>query len=108
MEYSVQTCRKGWIFLVEVHKVCGSFGIERADVSLVFSGEEYPEPETARQLKGRGHSLDTEGSAYLVHLYEEDPTFPAGLNGIFHGLLTDRARGTATLFNDRYGMHRIY
>jgi asparagine synthase (glutamine-hydrolysing) len=81
---------------------------ERADVSLVFSGEEYPEPETARQLKGRGHSLDTEGSAYLVHLYEEDPTFPAGLNGIFHGLLTDRARGTATLFNDRYGMHRIY
>src|SRR6266404_173211 len=81
---------------------------ERADVSLVFSGEEYPEPETARQLKGRGHSLDTEGSAYLVHLYEEDPTFPTGLNGIFHGLLTDRARGTATLFNDRYGMHRIY
>src|SRR5258708_9801673 len=81
---------------------------EREDVSLVFSGEEYPEPETARQLKGRGHSLDTEGSAYLVHLYEEDPTFPAGLNGIFHGLLMDRARGTATLFNDRYGMHRIY
>src|SRR6266478_5347890 len=81
---------------------------ERGDISLIFSGEEYPEPETARQLKGRGHSLDTEGSAYLVHLYEEDPTFPAGLNGIFHGLLTDRARGTATLFNDRYGLHRIY
>src|SRR5258706_16424305 len=81
---------------------------ERADVSLVFSGEEYPEPETARQLKGRGHSLYTEGSAYLLPLYEENPTFPAGLNGIFHGLLTDRARGTATLFNDRYGMHRIY
>ena len=30
------------------------------------------------------------------------------LNGIFHGLLVDRARGTATLFNDRYGMHRVY
>src|SRR5208282_1514358 len=25
-----------------------------------------------------------------------------------HGLLTDRQRRTATLFNDRYGMHRIY
>ncbi len=34
MEYSVQTCRKGWIFLVEVHKVCGSFGIERMPPTL--------------------------------------------------------------------------
>jgi asparagine synthase (glutamine-hydrolysing) len=81
---------------------------ERGDVSLVFSGEEYPEPGTACCLKKRGHSLDAEGSSYLVHLYEEDPTFPVGLNGIFHGLLTDRMRGTAMLFNDRYGMHRIY
>jgi asparagine synthase (glutamine-hydrolysing) len=81
---------------------------ERGDASLVFSGEEYPEPGTARRLKERGHSLDVEGSSYLVHLYEEDPNFPVCLNGIFHGLLTDRARGTAMLFNDRYGMHPIY
>jgi asparagine synthase (glutamine-hydrolysing) len=81
---------------------------ERADVSLAFSGEEFPEPGTARRLKERGHSLQTEGPSYLVHLYEEDPAFPAGLNGRFHGLLTDRTQGTATLFNDRYAMHRIY
>jgi asparagine synthase (glutamine-hydrolysing) len=81
---------------------------ERRDVCLVFSGEEYPEPGTAHRLKERGHSLESRGSAYLAHLYEEDPTFPAGLNGIFQGLLTDRARGTAMLFNDRYGMQPIY
>ena len=81
---------------------------ERGDVSLVFSGEEFPEPGTARRLKERGHSVAVEGPSYLVHLYEEDPAFPAGLNGRFHGLLADRTRGTATLFNDRYGMHRIY
>src|SRR5258708_24725387 len=46
---------------------------ERGDVSLVFSGEEYPEPGTARRLKERGHSLDVERSSYLVHLYDEDP-----------------------------------
>ncbi len=45
---------------------------------------------------------------YLVHLYEEDSSFPAGLNGRFHGLVTDPNRRTAVLFNDRYGMHRIY
>ena len=78
------------------------------DVVLVFSGEEFAEPGTARRLKERGHRLDVEGADYLVHLYEEDPSFPAGLNGRFHGLLADRTRRTATLFNDRYGMHRVY
>ena len=81
---------------------------ERGDVTLVFSGEEFPEPGTARRLKDQGHSLDTKGPSYLVHLYEEDLAFPTGLNGRFHGLLTDRTRRTALLFNDRYGMHRIY
>ncbi len=81
---------------------------ERGDVALVFSGEEFPEPGTAQRLRDRGHELDAAGSSYLVHLYEEDPSFPAGLNGRFHGLLTDRNRRSAVLFNDRYGMHRIY
>src|ERR1017187_6007230 len=81
---------------------------EEGNVVLIFSGEDYPEPGTSARLKGRGHSLKTEGSSYLVHLYEEDPSFPACLNGLFHGLLADRARNTATLFNDRYGMHRLY
>src|SRR5881296_4682203 len=81
---------------------------ERGDVVLVFSGEEFPEPGTAHRLKEREHRLDHGGPAYLVHLYEDDPSFPAGLNGKFHGLLTDRTRGTTTLFNDRYGMQRIY
>jgi len=81
---------------------------EQGDVVLVFSGEEFPAPGTQRHLIARGHRLDGAESSYLVHLYEEDPSFPAGLNGRFHGLLTDRRSGTATLFNDRYGMHRVY
>jgi asparagine synthase (glutamine-hydrolysing) len=81
---------------------------ERGDVVLVFSGEEYPEPGTARRLKERGHDFADDGPSYLVHLCEEDPRFLARLNGRFHGLLVHRAQGTATLFNDRYGLHRIY
>jgi len=92
----------------------GSFGAGmplrngRGDVVLVFSGEEFPEPETRRRLQRRGLPVDEPEGAYLVHLGEEDPAFPAGLNGRFHGLLIDRRLGTATLFNDRYGMHRVY
>jgi asparagine synthase (glutamine-hydrolysing) len=81
---------------------------ESGDVVLVFSGEEFPEAGTANSLKEKGHSLDLTGPSYLVHLYEEDPGFPVGLNGWFHGLIADRSRGMVTLFNDRYGMHRIY
>lgn len=81
---------------------------ERGDAVLVFSGEDYPDPGTARRLKERGHTFEDRGPSYLVHLSEEDPAFPAGLNGRFHGLLTDGTLGTATLFNDRYGLHRLY
>ena len=81
---------------------------ERGDVALVFAGEEFPELGTAQELRKHGHSLDAEGASYLVHLYEDDPSFPRGLNGRFHGLVMDRTRETATLFNDRYGMGRIY
>jgi asparagine synthase (glutamine-hydrolysing) len=81
---------------------------ESGEVVLVFSGEEFPEPGINRRLKQEGHGFDESGASYLVHLAEEDRSFPAGLNGRFHGLLINRNRGTATLFNDRYGMHRIY
>jgi len=81
---------------------------EQGDVCLIFSGEDNAKPGIAREFRERGHSLDMEGFSYLVHMYEDDPSFPAGLNGMFHGLVADRRRGTAMLFNDRYGMHRLY
>jgi asparagine synthase (glutamine-hydrolysing) len=66
---------------------------ERGNVTLIFSGEEY--------------SPATSAPADILHTYEKDPTFPANLNGMFQGLLVDESRGTATLFNDRTGMHHI-
>jgi asparagine synthase (glutamine-hydrolysing) len=71
---------------------------ERRDVTLVFSGEEFPEPDTR---KGPGES-------YLVDRYDREADFPKQLNGRFHGLLADRTRGTAMLFNDRFGLQRLY
>ena len=81
---------------------------ERNDVVLVFAGEEFPEPGTTVRLKERGHQFDSQGPSYLVHLYEDDPDFFKKLNGRFQGLVVDRIRGTATLFNDRFGLQRIY
>jgi len=81
---------------------------EGGDVKLAFSGEEFPEPGTVPSLKGHGYTQPEEGPSYLVRLYEEDQSFPACLNGRFHGLLADLRCGAVTLFNDRYGMHRLY
>jgi len=81
---------------------------ERGDVTLVFSGEEYSGSGDIRRLRDRGHEVTPDGPSYLVHLYEEEPSFPKCLNGRFHGLLNDKARGITMLFNDRYGMHRLY
>jgi asparagine synthase (glutamine-hydrolysing) len=81
---------------------------EKNDVRLIFSGEEYPDPQIVSRLRNRGHSVGTTESAHLVHLFEEDSSCVQKLNGVFHGLIVDKARSSVTLFNDRYGMHRIY
>jgi asparagine synthase (glutamine-hydrolysing) len=81
---------------------------ENRDIALVFSGEDFADSGTVKHLKLHGHQFETKGASYLVHLYEDDPTFPAGLNGRFQGLLIDRIQGKVILFNDRFGMHRLY
>ncbi len=81
---------------------------ERGEVTLIFSGEEYSGPTNIARLRERGHEVAPDGPSYLAHLYEEDAAFPKCLNGRFHGLLNDKVRGTTMLFNDRYGMHRLY
>jgi asparagine synthase (glutamine-hydrolysing) len=81
---------------------------EKEDVTLLFSGEEFPKPGTIDMLRARGHVIAQDGPSYLVHRYEEESTFPGELNGRFHGLVSDRTRSTALLFNDRYGLQRLY
>lgn len=81
---------------------------EKGDRVLFFSGEEYPDRNLKSRLKERGHTIDDKPAAYLTHISEEDPEFPKSLNGRFQGLLVDRTAATAALFNDRYGMQRIY
>ena len=98
----------GWTAREHSFSDSGPVHNESHDVVLIFSGEEYPAPDTATRLKERGHHVDEAEASYLVHLYEEDPAFPAGLNGRFHGVLVNRRRRTVNVFNDRYSMHRLY
>lgn len=81
---------------------------ERGDLTLIFSGEEFSDHGSNRRFMNPGCRCDHGAAAYLVHLAEIDHQFPSCLNGRFHGLFVDRTCGTAVLFNDRYGMQRLY
>ena len=80
---------------------------ERRNRVLIFSGEEYSDAASAQQQKQDGHPDPCEGLSRLACAAEEED-FPRRLNGWFQGLLVDRANGTVLLFNDRYGMNRLY
>lgn len=80
---------------------------KRQDAFLIFSGEEFGHAGSGPSQNG-GNGQAKSRASYLLDSYEEDPKFPAGLNGLFHGVVVDRKRGLAMLFNDRFGMHRIH
>ena len=67
------------------------------------------DPETRTGLRQKGHELGQTAGSWLVHLYEEEgDRFFEKLNGLFSGLLIDKRQAKAFLFNDRYGVERIY
>jgi len=85
------------------------FQNETKDVALVFTGECLADPETKSRLARNGRRFSAAGGEWLVALYEElGGNFFESLNGLFSGLLVDQRQRKIFLFNDRFGMERIY
>jgi asparagine synthase (glutamine-hydrolysing) len=81
----------------------------QGDILLVIAGECFLDAETRLELSRDGHTSASGKADWMMALYEKwGDQFWARLNGLFSGLLVDRRRKTAFLFNDRYGMERIY
>jgi asparagine synthase (glutamine-hydrolysing) len=76
------------------------------DVALLFSGEVFSDSSSPQSNGGSGEQDTIE---HLIALYERSgPGFLKELNGWFSGLLLDLRKHLAILFNDRYGLGRIY
>jgi asparagine synthase (glutamine-hydrolysing) len=74
-------------------------------VSVVFSGELVPTDE-ALSTGDRGVSCD---AARLAALFSASgPSMIDRLNGLFSAVVIDSSSGRSFLFNDRYGLERIY
>lgn len=82
---------------------------ESCDVVLFLAGECFVDEDRVTQLRKEGHILQPTNADYLVHLYEDagEGCF-AQLNGWFCGVIFDKRQRKALIFNDRYGIHRLY
>ena len=101
--------QSGWV--VHANGFCTGNPVwnEARDVCLIFSGEEFAEASDLAALHSRGHRFENDGAAYLVHWYEElGSAFLEKLNGTFSGILLDLRQDKVLLFNDRFGLSRIY
>jgi asparagine synthase (glutamine-hydrolysing) len=99
----------GWVSHQGSFSDCMPVWNERRDICLIFSGEEFTESSDIEGLKPRHEGFNTKDASYLVHLYEEaGAEFFAKLNGWFSGLLIDLGESKVYIFNDRFGIGRIY
>lgn len=80
----------------------------RKTIGLALAGEIFNEEITCRDhAYSRGSAVPAGKS--LISLYEEGADrFFTNLNGLFAGLLVDLNLRKAFLFNDRYGLERVY
>lgn len=77
------------------------------DLCLVFAGEDFDLPANAARLSHRTEGLSP--AEVLVRLFEKiGPKAVASVNGRFCGALLDTRNRTINLFNDRFGLNRIY
>jgi asparagine synthase (glutamine-hydrolysing) len=99
----------GWVALKGSFSDCQPVLSERGDVALLFSGECFSDSDTRARLRRPGHRPETRDAGWLADVYQErgDRLF-GELNGTFSGLLIDGRRRRVVLFNDRYGLERIY
>ena len=99
----------GWACHQGAFADCLPIWNEKKDICLLFSGEDFADQADIDALRMRGHEFGSEDASYLVHLYEERGCeFLGRLNGWFSGVLVDLREQKCVLFNDRYGVNRIY
>jgi asparagine synthase (glutamine-hydrolysing) len=90
----------GWVALGESAAAHQPVSNATREVTLLLSGECFSD-SSSQSGWNAGQSM--------IRAYEKQgERFVEDLNGLFSGLLIDRRRNQALLFNDRYGFDRLY
>ena len=98
-------CHIGWAIHKDSYSDCNPIINATKDVVMVFSGEHF------WTSGNRPSSTDARNqtAGELLGLYEKKgKDFLSDLNGWFNGVVVDRRTSTVLIFNDRFGVHRVY
>jgi asparagine synthase (glutamine-hydrolysing) len=99
----------GWVCHKDSFSDCLPIWNEKKDICLIYYGEDFSIEAEVLTLKSGGHQFNSGDASSIVHLYEEmEDDFLKKLNGCFSGLLVDYRKNRVLLFNDRFGLGRIY
>ncbi len=98
----------GWTCHPGSYSDCMPVVNEKKDIVLIFSGEHFADRSTTQKLNGWGYPDGPKADAFLQMYEDEGETFLRRLNGWFCGVLVDLRKSKVILFNDRYGMQRVY
>jgi asparagine synthase (glutamine-hydrolysing) len=99
----------GWAVHKDSFADCLPIYNETKNIILIFYGESHIDSGVLNKLKSKSHKVLDWNASYLMLLYEDDEReFFKKLNGWFNGLLIDLRNKKTILFNDRYGMQRVY
>lgn len=102
-------CFIGYVAIRDSFADCMPIFNEKRDIILFLTGEVYADKGVASELRTHGHEFSPDNASYLVHQYEEKgEDFFQELNGWFNGVLVDLRASRVILFNDRYGIRRLY
>jgi asparagine synthase (glutamine-hydrolysing) len=90
------------------YEAAGIVWNERQDIGLIFVGESFDANPRAKTIRVRGEAPRSDAEQFL-RIYEEiGQRFLAEINGRFSGVLIDRRTQVILLFNDRFGLNRVY
>lgn len=99
----------GWVCHKESFTDCMPVINEKKNLVLIFCGENFADTELFNQLKSKHHRFEKTNASYIIHLYEEKGIdFLKDLNGWFSGIIIDLQANKVILFNDRYGMQKVF
>jgi asparagine synthase (glutamine-hydrolysing) len=99
----------GWVSHQGSFSDCLPVWNETKEICLIFSGEDVSVDAEIPALRSGGHRIEAGDARALVHWYEEvGEAFLQKLNGCFSGVLVDLRSRRIFLFNDRFGLGRIY